>query len=348
MQQLIRISEVFAPFHGEILERLGVQSAKQLGNEYFLCQADDTIPTKDHDCATFVRWHMPVQHAWPCCPEKMDDFIEKSCHSLWRKFAPGAPQNIHISCFLPGSPLPYYKTLASRLRSRCLQVFFPQGHEKNLELQDPNELTLFVFVGKEGLYAALASPRACGGFYAGGSKFISQSSEHSISRAGAKIAEALHYIRLHQYELPASARWLELGASPGGMTAELLHRGYQVTAVDRAPLDPRIASHPALEFFPENAATFIAPLGKTYDALLCDLNGDAEESLRIACRQIPSLHPGSLIVFTLKNHKASRLDERIDLEQIIISQASHAGLTLIARTHLTYNRNEFTLFWQTP
>lgn len=348
MQQLIRISEVFAPLHGEILERIGVTRAKRLGTEYYLFDHDETLPASDDPCSLFIRWHMLVQHAWPCCPDKMEDFIEKSCHTLRQKFAPGEPQNVHFSSFLPGSPLPYYKRLATQLRSRCLQVFPPLPATKDPESQNPNDLTLFGFVGKEGLYAGLSTPRACGGFYAGGSKFISQQGEHSISRAGAKIAEALHFIQLHHPALPSAARWLELGASPGGMTAELLHRGYSVTAVDRAPLDSRIAHHPQLDFYPENAATFIAPRGVTYDALLCDLNGDAEDSLRIACRQIPALHSGSLIVFTLKNHKAATLTERLALHQAILRQAAQASLQLVAQTHLTYNRNEFTLFWKTP
>lgn len=348
MQQLIRISEVFAPLHGEILERLGIMRAKRLGNEYFLFDQEETVPTFDDPCSLFVRWRMPIQHGWPCCPEKMEDFVEKSCHTLWQKFAPGEPQNMHFSSFLPGSPQPYYKRLATQLRSRCLQIFPPLTATKDPEAQNPNDLTLFGFVGKEGLYAGLSTPRACGGFYAGGSKFIRQQSEHSISRAGAKIAEALHFIKLHHSALPEQASWLELGASPGGMTAELLQRGYSVTAVDRAPLDPRIAGHPRLHFYAENAATFLAPHGHAYDALLCDLNGDAEESLRIACRQIPALHSGALVVFTLKNHKAATLEERLQLHQSILAQARRASLQLIAQTHLTYNRNEFTLFWKTP
>ena len=78
---------------------------------------------------------------------------------------------------------------------------------------------LFCLVGKEGLFCGLQSPAASNGFYPGGTKFIRQNTPDTISRAGAKIAEALHYLQLKKTPPPAGSQWLELGASPGGMTA---------------------------------------------------------------------------------------------------------------------------------
>jgi hypothetical protein len=348
MQQLIRISEVFAPIHEEILAQLGIVSAKRLGTEYWLLTREAPLNLAEEDAGLFVRWQMTVDHAWPCVPEKTTDFLEKASLALVRKFATAPLQQVMVSPLVAGSPHPVYKKLASQLQQNLRQEFCPPRARFDPEEQDPEALTLFGLLGKEGLFCALATPQSCRGFYAGGSKYISHNAPHSISRAGAKVAEALHFLRLFHPPLPETTRWLELGASPGGMTAELLERGYAVTAVDRAPLDARVASHPRLDFYAENAATFLPPRGSLYDALLCDLNGSAEESLAIVLSKRTVLRAGALVVFTLKTHKAAGMEEILALHRRVLDQARRGGLSLLAQTHLTYNRHEFTMFWQVP
>ncbi len=348
MQQLIRISEVFAPIHEEILARLGIGSAKRLGTEYWLFSRETPLDLSKLEAGLFVRWQMSVDHAWPCVPEQTEDFLEKATRALVRKFATSPLQQVMVSPLVAGSPHPVYKKLASQLQQNLRQEFCPPRARLDPEEQEAEALTLFGLLGKEGLFCAMASPRSCRGFYAGGSKYISHNAPHSISRAGAKVAEALHFLRLFHPALPETTRWLELGASPGGMTAELLERGFAVTAVDRAPLDPRVASHPRLEFFAENAATFLPPRGTLYDALLCDMNGSAEESLAIVLSKRAVLRSGALVVFTLKTHKAAGMEEILALHHRVLAQARRGGLELLAQTHLTYNRHEFTLFWRVP
>ena len=46
------------------------------------------------------------------------------------------------------------------------------------------------------------------------------------------------------------------------MTAELLARGYRVTAVDRAPLDRRLENAPGLRMVLADAATFQPGAGR--------------------------------------------------------------------------------------
>ena len=341
---LIRLSPVFAPLHQEILDQLGALPAKMLGSEFFLTH-QDISSAQQSGISLFVRWQLTIEHCWPCCPEKMDFFIEKAAQALHAKFASRNPQTLLVGTLSPGSPNPYYKKMAVNLRGRALQLFPPLPSAADVESQDPSQPTLYCMIGKEGLYAGMATPRATNGFYAGGSKFIRQDPEHSVSRAGAKIAEALHYIRLYHPELPERAHWLELGASPGGMTAELLERDFFVTAVDRAPLDSRVARHPRLRFYPENANTFRPLDGEQFDALLCDLNGSALDALDCVISQISHLRKGALIVFTMKAHKAATLDEMLSLHRETLAKAKRAGLQFLAQTHLTYNRHEFTLFW---
>jgi 23S rRNA C2498 (ribose-2'-O)-methylase RlmM len=298
------------------------------------------------ETAKFARWNLPLDHSWPCNPQKMDGFIEKAAQTLLKKFGQRKPQGIFIGTLHPTSPDKYYKGLASNLRGRVLQLF-PKLAASTVEEQDANAGTLFCLVGKEGLFCGMQSPRACNGLYPGGSKFIDQDSPETISRAGAKIAEALHYLLLHRPPLPKGGHWLELGACPGGMTSELLARGQRVTAIDRAPLDRRLSGRPGLKFVLEDVAAFQPRTGTSYDALLCDMNGPPEESIEQVVRLSRSLKQGGLVVFTLKVPRIESVDEPCELFRFISRIASAGGLSLFAQTHLTYNRHEFTLFFET-
>lgn len=277
----------------------------------------------------------------------MDGFVEKAAQALVRKFAVRQPQTLLIGLLHPGSRDSYYKQLASNLRGRTLQLFPPTAVAPHAaEAQDPNAPTLFCLLGKEGLFCGMQSPRHCNGFHPGGTRYISQNPAETISRAGAKLAEALHYLRLHRPPPPTHAHWLELGASPGGMTSELLARGYRVTAVDRVLLHPRLAHSPDLRFFCGDAATFRAEPDACYEAILSDMNGAARDAIAAVLRLATPLRPGGLVIFTLKTGGATTLPEIQRLFATVTALAATGGLRLFAQTHLTYNRHEFTLFFE--
>lgn len=344
---LIRISEVFAGMEPDVFRDLGAQPLKKLGKEYHLVRFSDPGVLHDPGSAKFVRWNIPVNHSWPCNPQEVPGFIEKAAQAIFRKFAEANPQALIIGPLDPGSSNRYYRTLASNLRGRALQLF-PAGVGKirDAEEQAAGENTLFCLLGKEGLFCGLQSPRASNGFFPGGTKFIPQNAAGTISRAGAKIAEALHYLKLHR-ELPAAgAHWLELGASPGGMTAELLARGYEVTAVDRAPLDRRLEHAKGLIQVVADAASFKPPAKIIYHAILSDMNGHAEASIEQVIRLSAYLSEGGLVVFTLKMPGVAIYQEANELEENVVRLAKQGGLRRIACTHLTYNRHEFTLFFE--
>ncbi|MDP4845809.1 MAG: hypothetical protein NWR51_00970, partial [Akkermansiaceae bacterium] len=214
------------------------------------------------------------------------------------------------------------------------------------EEQDPNKETLFCLLGKEGLFCGISTPTAAGGIYPGGTKYISQSAEETVSRAGAKVAEALHFISMKRQLPGRGAHWLELGASPGGMTSELLKRRYAVTAIDRASLHPRLSSAERLTFIRSDVGEFIPPRGSRYDAILSDLNGMPVQAIGHVTRLKDFLNPGGLVIFTLKTTGAESIAEISKLEKDVLTAAEAGGLSLIEQTHLTYNRNEFTLFFE--
>lgn len=338
---LIRISEVFTDYVSEIVADIGGEIAKKLGSEYYIIQL---AAGKSID-SPFVRWKIPLEHAWPCNPEQMEGFIEKAAQAMRLKFEPRNPQAIFIGQIDPSAAQRYYKSLASNLRGRTLQLFPEKiAAFKEVEAQDPKLSTLFCLVGKEGLFCGMQSPAASNGFYPGGTKYISQSAPDTISRAGAKVAEALHYLLMHRPAFKKGSQWLELGASPGGMTSELLSREFRVTAIDRAPLDKRLDKHKDLNFALMDVSGFKPNASMLYHGILCDMNGDPQDSIQQVIRLSANLRPAGLIIFTLKSQGVTTFQQLNELYQFALKSFTSAKLRLIASTHLTYNRHELTVF----
>ncbi len=342
---LVRLSETFAGIADEVLKRFGATSCTRLGLEYYLIKTATPEAVRQSEASTFARWNLPMEHSWPCHPAKMEGFIEKAAQALLRKFGARKPQGIFIGLLNPGSPDKYYKSLATNLRGRLVQLF-PQLAVQAVEEQNPEAETLFCLLGKEGLFCGMQSPKASNGFYAGGSKHVPQDAPDTISRAGAKIAEALHYLRLHRPPPPVGSRWLELGACPGGMTSELLAREYRVTAIDRAPLDKRLNGQRGLTFILGDAAEFEPSENTRYDAILSDMSDQPHVAIGHVMRLSSYLNQGGLAVFALKMPRVETVDEPLELLSSVVERAEQAGLHLIAKTHLTYNRHEFTLFFE--
>lgn len=346
---LLRLPEVFAGMEPAIMEDLGAEKPRKLGRDYRLVRLADPARLHDSPAAKFIRWNMPVRHMWPCRPRETAGFVEKAAQALWRKFGDSHPQTVMAGALDPSAGRNFYRSLASNLRGRTLQLFPAQAAAiRQAEEQDPRADSLFALVGEEGLFCGLQSPRQANGFHPGGTKFMRQSGPQAISRAGAKLAEALHHLALHRSAPESGSHWLELGASPGGMTAELLARGHRVTAVDRAPLDARLAGAADLQELRMDVARFRPPAGTLYDAILCDMNGDARAAAAEVFRLAAHLHKGGLILFTLKLAGSGEYAEINNLAADVSRMAESAGLQRITLTHLSYNRHEFTMTLERP
>jgi 23S rRNA C2498 (ribose-2'-O)-methylase RlmM len=340
---LVRLPAVFGSLRQELLATLGLRMVKRLGGEFLLVNA--TFPQwLGQPAGVFLPWRLPVHHSWPCQPSEVEGFIEKSAQALLAKFQSQAPQAVLCGTWHDGPQQSYFRQMASNLRGRLLTIF-GKASGKTAEEQSASAETLYVLVGKEGLYAGLCTPQQANGWHPGGTRFIRQ--QEGISRAGAKLAEALHYATLWTSLPSAGSSWLELGASPGGMTQELLLRGYSVTAVDRAPLDRRLHGQKRLRFQLADVATYQPAERERFSALLCDLNGDAAAALPMVCRFLPWLEPGALVIFTMKLPGECSVATTSDLLARLLRVASQRGLQSIAQTHLKYNRQEFTLLWRT-
>jgi 23S rRNA (cytidine2498-2'-O)-methyltransferase len=125
----------------------------------------------------------------------------------------------------------------------------------------------------------LASP-VCTSPFPGGKIEFQEDKEGPPSRAYLKLWEALTLAR----SLPgpgrqgdsdaihgdSPSRCLDAGASPGGWTWTLARLGAQVTAVDRAPLDERIAAMPGVRFIRHDAFTLKCEEIGPMDWIFCD------------------------------------------------------------------------------
>jgi 23S rRNA (cytidine2498-2'-O)-methyltransferase len=128
---------------------------------------------------------------------------------------------------------------------------------------------------------------------------------------------------------------IDLGASPGGWTYVMQSFGTHVTAIDKAPLDERIAKLPgvttkllsAFAFEPEK-------LSKPVDWLLCD----------VAC------YPDRLYTLLLRWFKTNMAKQMI-ITIKLQGKTDHASLNKFKAIpnstvlHLTHNKHEVTFFY---
>ncbi|TAJ82492.1 SAM-dependent methyltransferase [Reyranella sp.] len=115
----------------------------------------------------------------------------------------------------------------------------------------------------------LAAAR-CSSPFANGEVDLVEDKVGPPSRAYLKLWEAL--VRLRRWP-QAGERCLDLGASPGGWTWVLAKLGAEVVAIDKAPLDPRVAAMPRVEWRGESAFALepasIGPVDWLFSDVIC-------------------------------------------------------------------------------
>lgn len=152
------------------------------------------------------------------------------------------------------------------------------------------------------------------------------------NRAYLKLWEALTL--LGRYPQPGETA-MDLGASPGGWTYVMQSLGAKVTAVDKAPLDERIARLPGVSFLQESAFGLDpATWDKQIDWLLCDVACYPDRLYDLVVRWIES-GKAKQMIFTIK------LQGETNLAIINKFQALPNSRVL----NLFYNKHEATFFY---
>ncbi len=151
------------------------------------------------------------------------------------------------------------------------------------------------------------------------------------SRAYLKLWEAL--TRLAEHPAPGEA-CVDLGAAPGGWTWALAGLGASVVAVDKAPLDPRVAAMPGVSARVDSA---FALTPWPVDWLVSDVVAYPDRLLALVRRWIDTAPPRR-IVCTLK----------FQGETDHATAAAFAAIDGGTVAHLFHNKHELTFLWRRP
>jgi 23S rRNA (cytidine2498-2'-O)-methyltransferase len=152
------------------------------------------------------------------------------------------------------------------------------------------------------------------------------------NRAYLKLWEALTLLEKY----PQSGdRALDLGASPGGWSYVMQSLGATVTAVDKALLDPKVASLPRVFFLQQSAfALDPATLDNSYEWVLSDIACYPDRAYNLITKWIAS-GKAKHMIFTIK------LQGKTSLATIEKFQAIPNSRLI----NMFYNKHEVTFFY---
>lgn len=136
----------------------------------------------------------------------------------------------------------------------------------------------------------------------------------------------------------AGEKVVDLGGAPGGWAWSALKRGAHVVAVDRAPLDPPAAGHPALTQLRGDAFTYAPP--EPVQWLLCDVICAPPRSLELIERWARAGWCRHLIV-TVKFKGETGNHEHV---APIAPLLSALGFSFARVKHMHNNHNEVEVF----
>jgi 23S rRNA (cytidine2498-2'-O)-methyltransferase len=163
------------------------------------------------------------------------------------------------------------------------------------------------------------------------------------SRSTLKLEEAFK-IMLSEHEREKYLRngmsAVDLGASPGGWTWQLVQRGLRVIAIDNGKMDQALMDSGLVEHVRADGFVYTPP--KPVDWLLCDM---VERPLHIARLMARWLVDGHCrhAVFNLKLPMKQRYAMVMDCRELIASELARAGLNgEIRMKQLYHDREEIT------
>lgn len=162
------------------------------------------------------------------------------------------------------------------------------------------------------------------------------------SRSTLKLEEAL-LVLLDEAErerwLKPGMRGVDLGASPGGWTWQLVRRSLHVTAVDNGPMDAELMASGLVDHLRADGFRYRPP--RPVDWMVCDM---VEQPRRVAARMGEWLAGGwcRQTIFNLKLPMKKRYDE-VEACLAILRDAVARPLDLRAK-QLYHDREEITVF----
>lgn len=169
-----------------------------------------------------------------------------------------------------------------------------------------------------------------------GQCFFIEDKVNPPNRAYLKLWEAIFL--LNKYPQPGESA-LDLGASPGGWSFVMQSLGANVTSVDKAPLDEKIAALPRIHYLKQSAfALEPSKLEQGYDWVLSDVACYPDRAYDLIMKWIESGKAKKQMIFTIK------LQGEIDLATIRRFQDIPNSRVL----NMFYNKHEVTFFYPDP
>jgi 23S rRNA (cytidine2498-2'-O)-methyltransferase len=157
------------------------------------------------------------------------------------------------------------------------------------------------------------------------------------SRSTLKLAEALAQFAPGR-EFPAGQSAVDLGASPGGWTRQLVKRGFRVIAVDNGPMDALLMDSGQVKH--RRTDGFHFQPAEPVDWMVCDM---VESPSRIARLVAAWIAKGWCreSIFNLKLPMKKRWEE-VERCRAIIDEGLGGGGYYLRMKHLYHDREEVT------
>jgi 23S rRNA (cytidine2498-2'-O)-methyltransferase len=159
------------------------------------------------------------------------------------------------------------------------------------------------------------------------------------SRSALKLAEAMmEFAAGRSFEPGLTA--VDLGASPGGWTWQLVQRGFMVTAVDHGPMDARLMESGQVKHRHDDGFQYRPP--EPVDWMVCDM---VESPARIARLVAKWIAEGWCVetIFNLKLPMKKRSEEVLRCREIIDEALGGRGYFLRMK-QLFHDREEITAY----
>ncbi len=164
------------------------------------------------------------------------------------------------------------------------------------------------------------------------------------SRSTLKLEEAfLHFLgKDWRVQLDNCHTAVDLGASPGGWTWQLVNQQINVHAIDNGPMDQSLMDSGLVDHLLEDGFTWKPT--KTVDWLVCDM---VEKPMRVAKLMYEWLHKrhARYAIFNLKLPMKKRYQEWAEIkEQLEIHIVQEHPNAILKAKHLYHDREEITVY----
>lgn len=161
------------------------------------------------------------------------------------------------------------------------------------------------------------------------------------SRSTLKLEEAIHWFLPDEHQhFKAGMSAVDLGASPGGWSWQLVQRGLLVTAIDNGPMDDKLMQSGMVEHYKTDAFTF-RPV-KPIDWLVCDMAERPLHVSKLIARWLTDRDCKN-VIFNLKLPMKKRLAAVRECKSLLEQSCHQSNIQCTVRMkHLYHDREEIT------